>query len=289
MHKKFHLRKEIAAASLSICLFFCGVSLADEQYTLSNSWEHARERLALLEEWSNPHTFETLEKVGIQRSWHCLDAGAGLGGVTRWIAKKVGTTGSVDALDMNPHFLKEITDTNVRILQQNLVTDDLPEATYDFIFARNLLMHIPEREYVIQKFVGALKPGGVLMTEDLGRLPSSITHIELSKDSAVNAMAIDTLDALEKDGNMSFLSSHKGPMYYQKAGLIDITGSTSASFAPKGIEGKVISMSYKQLKPLFMKKGFDEAVYDRLIKSYEHNSAWWWGSARVTTIGYKPL
>ena len=249
--------------SLYLCLSLCRLSFAGGLYSLSNSWEHARERLAYLENYSNPYTFEILEKADIQSGWHCLDAGAGLGGITRWLAEKVGVEGSVDALDIEPHFLREIPDSNVNVLEQDLVTDDLPEATYDFIFARNVLMHIPERKQVIEKFVHALKPGGLLITEDSARLPLDASIPDLSKDSAMNTMMHSILASLEQATNISFLSAYESPKYFVKTGLVNVTGSASAYFPASSTDMAHMLLNFKQLKPVFIQAGYDESVYDR--------------------------
>lgn len=263
---------------------------AKEQYTLSNQWKSARQRLATLEEWANPYTFDSLDKVNIQKGWHCLDAGAGLGGVTHWLAERVGPEGTVTALDMDPHFLQEITDANVRILEQNLVTDDLPQETYDCIFARDVLMHIPEREQVIKKFVAALKPGGVLITEDLGRLPEQIIYQDFSGDKAVNDMAEGALLDLERDAHMSFVSAYASPRYFKESGLVKVAGHAGSTVKTgNNIEGKVMELSLQQLRSLFLEKGYDQAIYDEYARTYLDDSAHWWGFVRVTSIGYKPF
>ncbi|CAM3621042.1 class I SAM-dependent methyltransferase [Parendozoicomonas haliclonae] len=281
----------VAAACLSAGAVTSGVSLAetDDQYTLSNKWESARKRLGLLEDFSNPFTFDALEKANIQPGWHCLDAGAGLGGITRWLAHKVGPDGSVDALDMEPGFLKEIPDKNVYVLEQNLVNDDLPEATYDFIFARDVLMHIPQQELVINKLVKALKPGGFLMTEDLGVLRKGIAFQKLTDNQAVNDLGAELFEAIQEGGHMSFRATFDSPFYFREAGLIDVESNGAVPLARGGsIEGEVTELSLQQLKPLFMKKGYDEKNYDIYMQSFMNEKSLWWGFIRVTTTGRKP-
>jgi SAM-dependent methyltransferase len=42
----------------------------------------------------------------------------------------------------------------------------LPDETFDLIHARLVLVHLPEREQVLDRIIGALKPGGWLLTEE---------------------------------------------------------------------------------------------------------------------------
>jgi trans-aconitate methyltransferase len=46
------------------------------------------------------------------------------------------------------------------------VTDPLPDAAFDLIHARLVLIHVPEREEVLARLVAALKPGGWMVEEE---------------------------------------------------------------------------------------------------------------------------
>jgi cyclopropane fatty-acyl-phospholipid synthase-like methyltransferase len=67
------------------------------EYTLSQEGaeELERARLALLEDFCDPHTVRQLDAIGVAEGWRCLDVGAGAGAATRLFAERVGDTGSV--------------------------------------------------------------------------------------------------------------------------------------------------------------------------------------------------
>ena len=48
----------------------------------------------------------------------------------------------------------------------DLVADELPRGAFDFVHTRLVLIHIPERDAVLRKLAGALRPGGVLIVEE---------------------------------------------------------------------------------------------------------------------------
>lgn len=50
--------------------------------------------------------------------------------------------------------------------QHDVVRDDLPTPPLDLIHARPVLVHLPERDDVLRRLAGALKPGGALLVED---------------------------------------------------------------------------------------------------------------------------
>jgi 2-polyprenyl-3-methyl-5-hydroxy-6-metoxy-1,4-benzoquinol methylase len=57
-------------------------------------------RLREIDDYMRPTTETRIARLGIAPGWKCLDVGAGAGGVARWMAEKVGTTGSVTATDI---------------------------------------------------------------------------------------------------------------------------------------------------------------------------------------------
>src|ERR1700751_1074716 len=76
------------------------------EYVLSQrgSPDVERARLRLLEEYHDPLTVGQLDAIGVGEGWRCLDVGAGGGSVTRMLAERVGSTGSVLAVDLDTSF-----------------------------------------------------------------------------------------------------------------------------------------------------------------------------------------
>lgn len=136
-----------------------------EYVMAQNETEAERDRLRLLERWLDPGTTERLERLGVSAGWRCLEAGAGNGSITRWLAERVGPAGSVVAADIDPRFLTDLPE-NVEVRQLDLRTDDLESEAYDLLHCRLLLMHLPDPDTVLKRFVAALRPGGVLLVEE---------------------------------------------------------------------------------------------------------------------------
>lgn len=125
--------------------------------------EHVR--LRHLATARDPKTFEILESIGVGTSWRCLVAGAGAGTVSAWLATKVGEEGEVWSCDIDLQFHDPMP-ANVKVMEHDHAEDDLPEDYFSLIHARAVLQHIPERDAVLDKFIAALAPGGVLMVEE---------------------------------------------------------------------------------------------------------------------------
>ena len=135
-------------------------------YTLDNRWEAARERLGTLEVSCDPFTASHLDKVGVGAGWHCLEVGGGAGSVARMLCERVGPDGHVLAVDLEPTLLADVEAPNLEVRRLDVVVDELPEAAFDLVHTRLVLVHIPQRDELIPKLVRSLRPGGVLLLEE---------------------------------------------------------------------------------------------------------------------------
>jgi SAM-dependent methyltransferase len=134
------------------------------EYTLAQAGaeELERARLALLEEVCDPGTVLQLDAIGVGEGWRCLDVGAGGGSATRLLAERVGETGSVLALDLDVRLLEPLASDRVEVRRHDLLGEPLPQAAFDVVHARNLLMHLPARLDAVRRLVAAVRPGGWL-------------------------------------------------------------------------------------------------------------------------------
>jgi SAM-dependent methyltransferase len=144
-------------------------------YALPNDWELAERRLALLEASHDRSSIRCAEALGVGPGWHCLDAGAGGGSFARWLAGRVGGEGRVVAADLDVTVLEQRATPGVEVRRLDLVRDELPAEAFDFVHTRLVLLHVPEREQVLRRLAGTLRPGGVLMVEedDIFSLPAT--------------------------------------------------------------------------------------------------------------------
>jgi 2-polyprenyl-3-methyl-5-hydroxy-6-metoxy-1,4-benzoquinol methylase len=140
-------------------------------YALANSWDHARQRLHLLEQYHDPLTRRRLEELGVRSGWRCLEVGAGAGSIASWLCRKVGSAGRVVATDIDTRFLEELHAANFEIRCHDIRTDPLPVAKFDLVYARWLLHHLPHPERVIERMMTALRPGGWLFLEEVDFFP----------------------------------------------------------------------------------------------------------------------
>jgi SAM-dependent methyltransferase len=137
-------------------------------FLLSNTEVAAIDRLDALAWTYDAASRRVLAGAGVTAGWRCWEVGAGSGSVAAWLAERVGSAGSVLVTDIDLRWLGEVRDReNVTVLRHDVVRDELPAGEFDLIHARAVLLHLPQRQLVLDRLIGCLRPGGWLVVEDL--------------------------------------------------------------------------------------------------------------------------
>jgi SAM-dependent methyltransferase len=135
-------------------------------YLLDNADAIAADRMSTLARLFDPPSHRALERAGIATGWQCLEVGGGGGGIARWMAQRVGASGSVLCTDIDPRHIAPSGIANLHVVRHDVSRDALPEGQFDLAHARLVLLHIPERAAVLERMLASLKPGGWLVIED---------------------------------------------------------------------------------------------------------------------------
>jgi SAM-dependent methyltransferase len=100
------------------------------------------------------------------------DVGCGVGMVTALLAELVGPSGQVVGIDASAGQLAQAREqlkgwgTNTSFVQASATETGLPPGSFDLVYCRFLLIHLPEPERALREMRALLKPGGVLVCED---------------------------------------------------------------------------------------------------------------------------
>lgn len=152
-------------------------------YELDNSWQDARHRLSLLQQYLDPMTKRRLTALGIGAGMRCLEVAAGAGSMALWMCERVGAGGRVVATDINVDLLRQASASNLQVLTHDLMTDPPPDGGhFDLVHVRWLLHHLPRPELAISRMVDALRPGGWLLVEDVDFFPVDTSSAQLYVD-----------------------------------------------------------------------------------------------------------
>jgi len=122
-------------------------------YVFVNSGKEARTRFAALSTIYDRGTVRHLEDLGVGSGWHCLEIGGGSGTIAKWLADRVGSTGHVLVTDLDTRFLEPLEGPNLEVCRHKIGTDPLPEAAFDLIHTRLVLMHVPERDAALAQMI----------------------------------------------------------------------------------------------------------------------------------------
>jgi SAM-dependent methyltransferase len=141
------------------------------RYALATG-EAAAYRLRILHALYAPGSRRVLLDAGLRRGMRVADLGCGVGLVTAVLAELVGPEGQVVGLDASAAQLGQARErmplggTNVRFVEASATDTGLSPASFDLVYCRFLLLHLPEPERALREMWTLLKPNGILVCED---------------------------------------------------------------------------------------------------------------------------
>jgi SAM-dependent methyltransferase len=242
-----------------------------------------RRRLELLEECLDPMTARSLDAIGIERGWRCLELGGGGGSVTRMLCERVGPGGRVTAVDLDTRFLDELTEDNLDVRCCDVVADGLPGDGYDFVHARLLLMHLANREKFVDEMVSVLRPGGWLLVEDMDVYP-----LETLAEGAFAEVWGAVVRAFEAAGACPTMGRQIPPLF-DRAGLEAVAPVCEVPiFRGDSHWAGLITASVEQLRPVLLSRDVDEEQLTALSRSFDDPTQWFAGFAMYPVRGRMP-
>src|SRR5262249_6936238 len=144
---------------------------ADVSYVLA-AGEAAAYRLRILHELYGPGTHRLLIDAGLRGGMRVADIGCGVGMVTTWLAKIVGSDGFVVGIDESGAQLTQALGQlngdggNVTFVQASDPDVGLPAESFDLVYCRFLLIHLADPHQALREMWTLLKPNGILVCED---------------------------------------------------------------------------------------------------------------------------
>jgi SAM-dependent methyltransferase len=237
------------------------------EYVLSQqrSPEVEQARLRLLEEYHDPLTAGQLNAIGVSEGWRCLDVGAGGGSVTRMLAERVGSTGSVLAVDLDPSLLERLASDRVEVRRHDLMSDQLPQDEFDLVHARLLLMFLSPRLGALERLVAAARPGGWVAV-----LAPDFSTVAVSQTSSVwQRVWSRFLDAAMAGGwDPGYGARLRGDV--SAAGLVDVHADYIGRCYPGGsLPACLLSLTLERLRAQMVLLGTDNDEIDEARRLLE--------------------
>src|SRR5262249_10435719 len=134
--------------------------------------ETAAHRLRILHDVYGPGTCRVLLDAGLRPGMRVADLGCGVGMVTSLLADVVGPEGHVVGIAFRGGKLAQArqrcngSDANVSFVEASATDTGLPRESFDLVYCRFLLIHLPEPEKALAEMQALLKPDGILVCED---------------------------------------------------------------------------------------------------------------------------
>lgn len=98
--------------------------------------------------------------------WRCLEAGAGGGGMTVWLAERVVPGGSVLAVDREALWLEPLRSEVIDVRELDITTDPLPGNAFDLVLARMLLLHLADPVAACRRLLETARSGATIVVHD---------------------------------------------------------------------------------------------------------------------------
>src|SRR5262245_10563177 len=144
---------------------------ATKPYVLATG-EAAAYRLRLLHGLYGPGTRRVLLDAGLRPGLRVADLGCGVGMVTALLAELVGPEGHVVGIGVSGAQLAQAREElpagcrATRLVEASATDTGLPSESFDLVYCRFLLIHLPEPERALREMRRLLKPDGILVCED---------------------------------------------------------------------------------------------------------------------------
>lgn len=259
------------------------------EYVFDSPSVQGREQLDHLQTLLDPQTIELLAGIGVWPGMRCLDLGSGNGSIARWLAERVGPAGQVVAVDIETDQLDvpPQVDVHRRDIREGL-PDDGP---FDLIHARLVLMHLSNRDEVLEWLVNALAPGGWLVLGETPDRPQEVLAAPSAADGELARRVIDHGLRVVQDEGVSLEWAYEVESRFVAAGLTEVRGTEYCPMVSGGDAGALLMGTYvAQAKPLLLRAGLTEDElfrYHMLMRDPRFRA---WPFLRlVTTAGRKPL
>jgi SAM-dependent methyltransferase len=174
--------------------------------------------------------------------------------MTRWLSERVGPQGFVLTTDIDTRHLEVLRLSNVEIRRHDIVSESLPDATFDLAYARMLLEHVSDPDVALTRMVASLRPGGWLVVEDLdlpyGTSDDSGTNAEFSSRSAAALRRVTTGAGV--DGRLALTLSRR----LRARGLANVGAEGRILLWQGGTNGAALMrLNFEQLREPILASG----------------------------------
>jgi SAM-dependent methyltransferase len=248
-------------------------------YALGHTTQEYERLRAQARDWEAA-TARILDQIGLPAGASCLDAGCGPGETTRLLAQRVGPGGRVLGIDLDASIgtlaVEMLHGSGYRhcaFRPHDLTADEpVPGGPFDLVYARLLLIHLPDRAAVLARLWDAVAPGGYLVVQDYDAAAFGVVP-ELPSFAEMTRVIMGTFQALGADVRTGAML----PQLFVQAGVgipdgTDVTGHVE----PLGAGGRAYAENtYRSLLPAARARGITtDAGSAALLADLARDARW---------------
>ncbi len=231
----------------------------DGQYALATG-EAADYRLTILHNLYGPGTRRVLLEAGIEPGMCVADLGCGVGMVTELLGQLVGREGHVAGIDFSAAQLNQARKrfnsdiSNASFVEASATDTGLPRESYDLVYCRFVLLHLPEPERALREMWALLKPGGTIVCED-----GDLTSAASEPASALSAFA-DLFGRLGPQRGLDYTLGRRLFQMVRDAGFESAEITFNQPVEARGENKRLLELSVAEAGPAFVQEGLITAV-----------------------------
>jgi SAM-dependent methyltransferase len=216
-----------------------------DQYALGYS-EPEQHRLQRQAEQLGPESARMFDEIGLSGGARALEIGCGPRGCLDLLSARVGASGTVVGVELNPDavalaqkFLAEHGLGNVEVIAGDACSAGLPEGSFDLVTGRLVLVNIPKPERVVSAAVTLTRPGGVVAFHEV----DFAAFMCDPPSHAWNTLWSLYVAVAEKNGNDYYLG-RRLPRLLREAGLVDVRVNPIMHVHPPGDARRTIVVDF---------------------------------------------
>jgi SAM-dependent methyltransferase len=182
------------------------------------------------------HTLMLLDHVDLPVGSRVLELGCGPAGSIALLSERVGASGTVTAIDIDPahvdlarQFVADRRLGNVQVLEGDARASHLPSNSFDLVHARLLLVNVPFPEQVIAEMVRVVKPGGWIITDEV----DGEVRVCYPPHEAWDRL-VDVFHTAYRSDGADLMIGRKLTTLLRSAGLVDVGADARADVYPAG-------------------------------------------------------
>lgn len=255
------------------------------EYVFDNAATETSRRFGALEELYDPATIRHLDAL-VAAGARCLEVGGGSGSIASWMASRAGPEGRVVVTDIDTRFLAGLDAPNVEVRRHNVVTDELDQGAFDVVHTRLVLVHLPEREAVVQRLIGALKPGGWLVLEEFDSLSMRGDRDRFQSEHLLKTLVVMHDMMMARGADVRF--GRKLFPILLKAGLANVAAEGRVVMIQGGAAGaRLLGANFEQVHDDLLAAGLTEEEFEQDMARLEDEDMVWPSQVMWSVLGQK--